>query len=96
LADTKFEFGIVGGQPILIDEVLTPDSSRFWDAKIYQKGRSQDSFDKQFVRDYLEKIKWNKLPPVPSLPPDIVEKTRAKYIEAFERLTGTSFQAGSA
>lgn len=91
LADTKFEFGMVGGQPILIDEVLTPDSSRFWDAKIYQKGRSQDSFDKQFVRDYLESIKWEKQPPVPPLPADIVEKTRAKYIEAYERLTGEKF-----
>jgi len=93
LADTKFEFGMVGGQPILIDEVLTPDSSRFWDAKTYEKGRPQDSFDKQFVRDYLESIKWEKQPPVPSLPADIVEKTRAKYIEAFERLTGTKFEA---
>jgi phosphoribosylaminoimidazole-succinocarboxamide synthase len=91
LADTKFEFGMVGGQPILIDEVLTPDSSRFWDAKIYAKGRSQDSFDKQFVRDYLESIKWEKKPPVPELPADIVEKTRAKYIEAYERLTGERF-----
>lgn len=87
LADTKFEFGMVGGQPILIDEALTPDSSRFWDAKLYKVGQSQDSFDKQFVRDYLESIKWNKQPPVPSLPPDIVQKTRAKYIEAFTRLT---------
>lgn len=92
LADTKFEFGMVGGQPILIDEVLTPDSSRFWDAKLYQKGRSQDSFDKQFVRDYLESIKWEKKPPVPPLPPEIVEKTQKKYIEAFERLTGAKFQ----
>ncbi len=95
LADTKFEFGMVGGQPILIDEALTPDSSRFWDAKIYQKGRSQDSFDKQFVRDYLEEIKWAKEPPVPPLPPLIVEKTRAKYIDAFERLTGTTFKSPS-
>lgn len=91
LADTKFEFGLVGGQPILIDEVLTPDSSRFWDIKKYEKGRGQESFDKQFVRDYLEKIKWNKEPPVPSLPEDIVQKTRQKYIEAYEGITGTRF-----
>lgn len=92
LADTKFEFGMSGGQPILIDEVMTPDSSRFWDAKIYAPGRSQDSFDKQFVRDYLESIHWDKKPPVPSLPADIVNKTRAKYIDAFERITGTKFK----
>lgn len=91
LADTKFEFGIIGGQPILIDEVLTPDSSRFWDRTIYAKGRSQDSFDKQYVRDYLESIKWPKKPPVPELPPEIVEGTRRKYLEAFERLTGRAF-----
>jgi phosphoribosylaminoimidazole-succinocarboxamide synthase len=91
LADTKFEFGMVGGQPILIDEALTPDSSRFWDAKRYTVGQSQDSFDKQFVRDYLESIKWEKKPPIPTLPADIVKKTREKYIEAFERLTGTKF-----
>lgn len=91
IADTKFEFGLVGGQPILIDEALTPDSSRFWDAKLYQKGKSQDSFDKQFVRDYLESIRWNKQPPIPELPKDIVTKTRAKYIEAYERLTGENF-----
>ncbi|MCG3206046.1 MAG: Phosphoribosylaminoimidazole-succinocarboxamide synthase [Elusimicrobia bacterium] len=92
LADTKFEFGMVGGQPILIDEVMTPDSSRFWDMKTYAKGRSQDSFDKQFVRDYLEGIHWNKQPPVPSLPPEIVEKTRQKYLDAFERITGQAFE----
>ncbi len=91
LADTKFEFGMVGGQPILIDEALTPDSSRFWDAKQYKVGQSQDSFDKQFVRDYLESIKWEKKPPVPTLPDNIVKKTREKYIEAYERLTGTKF-----
>ena len=91
LADTKFEFGLAGGQPILIDEALTPDSSRFWDAKSFEVGKSQDSMDKQFVRDYLESIKWDKKPPVPSLPADIVEKTRAKYIEAYERLTGEKF-----
>jgi phosphoribosylaminoimidazole-succinocarboxamide synthase len=92
LADTKFEFGMSGGQPILIDEVMTPDSSRFWDAKTYAPGRSQDSFDKQFVRDYLESIHWDKKPPVPSLPDDIVKKTREKYTDAFERITGTKFK----
>lgn len=91
IADTKFEFGIVGGQPIIIDEVLTPDSSRFWDVKKYEKGRPQDAFDKQFVRDYLESIKWEKKPPVPTLPEDIVKNTRKKYIEAFEGLTGEKF-----
>jgi phosphoribosylaminoimidazole-succinocarboxamide synthase len=92
LADTKFEFGMVGGQPILIDEVMTPDSSRFWDMKTYAKGRSQDSFDKQFVRDYLESIKWDKNPPIPELPADIVKKTREKYMDAFQRITGTPFK----
>jgi phosphoribosylaminoimidazole-succinocarboxamide synthase len=92
LADTKFEFGMSGGQPILIDEVLTPDSSRFWDQKTYAIGRSQDSFDKQFVRDYLESIKWDKQPPVPSLPAEVVAKTREKYADAFERITGRAFQ----
>lgn len=91
LADTKFEFGIVGGQPMLIDEVMTPDSSRFWDATLYAKGRPQDSFDKQFVRDYLESIRWEKKPPAPALPPDIVAKTRAKYVQAYERITGNKF-----
>ncbi len=91
LADTKFEFGMSGGQPILIDEVMTPDSSRFWDAQTYAKGRSQDSFDKQFVRDYLESIDWDKRPPVPTLPADVVAKTRVKYGEAFEHITGHAF-----
>jgi len=95
VADTKFEFGLLpeDGRPaperlILIDEVLTPDSSRFWPADTYAPGGSQPSFDKQFVRDYLERIKWNKQPPVPSLPDDVVMKTREKYVEAFRRLTG--------
>lgn len=92
LADTKFEFGMSGGQPILIDEVMTPDSSRFWDMKTYAKGRAQDSFDKQFVRDYLESIKWDKKPPIPTLPPEIVERTQQKYKEAFERITGQAFK----
>lgn len=91
LADTKFEFGISGGQPILIDEILTPDSSRFWDKKVYQKGKSQDSFDKQIVRDYLEGIKWNKQPPIPALPENIIAKTRQRYIECYEQLTGEKF-----
>lgn len=87
LADTKFEFGLTDDGLIWIDEALTPDSSRFWDAATYRPGHSQDSFDKQFVRDYLEKIGWNKLPPGPALPIEIVEKTRAKYISAYEQLT---------
>ncbi len=92
IADTKFEFGIAGGELILIDEVLTPDSSRFWPADAYEPGRSQASFDKQFVRDYLEQIGWNKQPPVPLLPEDVVARTRAKYIEAYSRLSGHEWQ----
>ena len=88
IADTKFEFGLSDGELILIDEVLTPDSSRFWPADQYQPGRSQPSFDKQFLRDYLESLDWNKTPPAPELPPDVVAKTQAKYAEAFTRLTG--------
>jgi phosphoribosylaminoimidazole-succinocarboxamide synthase len=88
IADTKFEFGLMDGQLLLIDEVLTPDSSRFWPADLYQPGRSQPSYDKQFVRDYLETLDWNKMPPAPALPPDVVAKTEAKYLEAYERLTG--------
>ena len=95
VADTKFEFGLLpddGRAPedrvILIDEVLTPDSSRFWPREGYSPGGPQPSFDKQFVRDYLERIRWNKQPPVPSLPSEVVDKTREKYIEAFQRLTG--------
>jgi phosphoribosylaminoimidazole-succinocarboxamide synthase len=87
IADTKFELGISGGELILIDEVLTPDSSRFWPAEGYSPGRSQPSFDKQFVRDYLESISWDKKPPGPELPPDIAEKTRQRYLEALRRLT---------
>jgi phosphoribosylaminoimidazole-succinocarboxamide synthase len=89
IADTKFEFGLDNGKLILIDEVLTPDSSRFWPADQYQPGRGQPSFDKQFVRDYLETLDWNKTPPGPILPDDVVAKTAAKYLEAYERLTGT-------
>ena len=88
IADTKFEFGVFEGQLLLIDEVLTPDSSRFWPADTYNPGRSQPSFDKQFVRDYLETLDWNKQPPAPSLPKDVVRKTTEKYLEAYERLTG--------
>lgn len=88
IADTKFEFGIYDGQLILIDEVLTPDSSRFWPAGQYAPGRGQPSFDKQFVRDYLDTLKWDKSPPGPTLPDDVVSKTTEKYIEAYEWLTG--------
>ncbi len=88
IADTKFEFGQVDGEVILIDEALTPDSSRFWPADAYQPGRSQPSFDKQFVRDWLTATAWDKNSPPPSLPDDIVQKTRQKYIEAYQRLTG--------
>jgi phosphoribosylaminoimidazole-succinocarboxamide synthase len=89
VADTKFEFGLLGNQLLLIDECLTPDSSRFWPADQYVAGQSPPSFDKQFVRDYLETLDWNKTPPGPSLPAEIIEKTAAKYREAFERITGT-------
>jgi len=88
IADTKFEFGIYEGKLILIDEVLTPDSSRFWPANEYKPGKGQPSFDKQFVRDYLETLDWNKQPPAPALPKEVVEKTTEKYLEAFEKLTG--------
>ena len=88
IADTKFEFGLDDGKLILIDEVLTPDSSRFWPADQYQPGRGQPSFDKQFVRDYLETLDWDKTPPGPKLPEGVVAKTTAKYLEAYERLTG--------
>ena len=96
VADTKFEFGLLPGSThgelMLIDEMLTPDSSRFWPRDGYQPGGPQPSFDKQFVRDYLEQIRWNKQPPVPSLPDDVVVKTREKYVEAFRRLTGNELQ----
>jgi phosphoribosylaminoimidazole-succinocarboxamide synthase len=92
IADTKFEFGLVNDELILIDEVLTPDSSRFWPADEYRPGGPQPSFDKQFVRDYLESIGWNKKAPGPVLPQEIVEKTRTRYITALERLTGRPFE----
>jgi phosphoribosylaminoimidazole-succinocarboxamide synthase len=88
IADTKFEWGIFNERIILIDEVLTPDSSRFWPIKGYQSGRPQPSFDKQFVRDYLESVGWNKKPPPPTLPNEVVQKTSEKYREAVRRLTG--------
>jgi len=88
IADTKFEFGRLDGKVILIDEALTPDSSRFWEASKYKPGKSQASFDKQFVRDYLETLDWDKTSPGPELPPEIVEKTAAKYREAYQRITG--------
>jgi len=88
IADTKFEFGITRNGITLADEVLTPDSSRFWPADKYQPGRPQESFDKQYVRDYLEEIRWNKQPPAPALPPEVARKTSEKYLEAYHRLTG--------
>ena len=92
LADTKFEMGLADGELILVDEVLTPDSSRFWDAATYAPGGPQASYDKQFVRDWLELQPWDKTAPGPELPPDVVTGTRARYVEAFERITGASFQ----
>ena len=92
IADTKFEFGFVNNDLILIDEVLTPDSSRFWPLDLYQPGGPQQSFDKQFLRDYLNGLDWPKAPPPPKLPAEIIEKTRAKYLEALERLTGHGIQ----
>jgi phosphoribosylaminoimidazole-succinocarboxamide synthase len=89
IADTKFEFGLLGGELILCDEALTPDSSRFWPAGQYEPGKAQPSFDKQYVRDYLLSIHWNKEPPIPSLPGEVVAKTSSKYREAFEKLTGS-------
>ena len=88
IADTKFEFGLIGGELIWIDEALTPDSSRFWPGDLYAPGKPQPSFDKQFVRDYLERIGWNKQPPAPALPSDVVAGTREKYREAYQRITG--------
>lgn len=90
IADTKLEFGLLDNKLILIDELITPDSSRFWDAAQYSPGRSQPNFDKQFVRDWLIKSGWNREPPAPELPPDIVKRTRARYVEAYSRLTGKS------
>jgi phosphoribosylaminoimidazole-succinocarboxamide synthase len=94
IADTKFEFGRTEDGLVLADEVLTPDSSRFWPADKYQPGRAQESYDKQFVRDYLEDIKWNKQPPAPSLPDDVARKTSEKYIQAYRTLAGRELPAG--
>ncbi len=97
LADTKFEFGLTDeGELLLIDEAMTPDSSRYWPRDSYAPGGPQASFDKQFVRDYLESIRWNKQPPVPSLPDEVVRRTRDKYLEAFERLAGRALETGHA
>jgi phosphoribosylaminoimidazole-succinocarboxamide synthase len=90
IADTKFEFGALGGEIILADEVLTPDSSRFWPAETYSPGGAQPSYDKQFVRDYLESIHWNKQPPAPALPEDVARRTSEKYKDAYRTLTGKS------
>jgi len=92
IADTKFEFGEIDGEIVLIDEALTPDSSRFWPVEEYKVGQNPPSFDKQYVRDYLEEIKWNKKPPAPSLPKEVIENTRKKYFEAFSKLTGKSIE----
>lgn len=92
IADTKFEFGVTAAGIVLADEVLTPDSSRFWPADSYSPGHAQLSYDKQFVRDYLEEIKWNKKPPAPALPDDVVSKTSEKYVEAFRRITGRELE----
>ena len=92
LADTKFEMGLIDGELVLVDEVMTPDSSRFWDAATFEPGRPQASFDKQFVRDWLEGQPWDRTAPGPVLPHEVVDGTRARYVEAFERITGASFQ----
>lgn len=90
IADTKFEFGVVNGEIVLADEVLTPDSSRFWPAETYSPGGAQPSYDKQFVRDYLESIRWNKQPPAPALPEDVAARTSEKYKDAYRKLAGKS------
>jgi phosphoribosylaminoimidazole-succinocarboxamide synthase len=92
IADTKFEFGLIGGVVTLVDEVLTPDSSRFWPASTYEPGRGQPSFDKQYVRDWLEASGWDKIAPAPALPADVVAKTSETYIHAYELITGRAFQ----
>jgi phosphoribosylaminoimidazole-succinocarboxamide synthase len=93
IADTKFELGLLDGELILCDEVLTPDSSRFWPADTYEPGHGQPSFDKQFVRDWLDVSGWDHEPPPPALPADVVEQTASRYVEAYERITGESFGA---
>jgi phosphoribosylaminoimidazole-succinocarboxamide synthase len=91
IADTKFEFGLIDGVVTLVDEVLTPDSSRFWPAATYEAGHGQPSFDKQFVRDWLVSTGWDKTPPAPVLPPDVIASTSEKYIQAYELITGRAF-----
>ena len=92
IADTKFEFGRTAKGLVLAEEVLTPDSSRFWPADRYRPGQAQESFDKQYVRDYLEQIRWNKQPPAPALPPEVAQRTSDKYVEAYRRLSGRELQ----
>jgi len=94
ICDTKFEFGLVGDEVILIDEVLTPDSSRFWPMDLYEPGRAQASYDKQYVRDYLETLDWDKTPPGPELPSDVIEATSKRYLEAYQKLTGSELPTG--
>ncbi|OGO52408.1 MAG: phosphoribosylaminoimidazolesuccinocarboxamide synthase [Chloroflexi bacterium RBG_16_68_14] len=94
ISDTKFEFGLLDGEPIVIDEMLTPDSSRFWDAEEYQPGLHQEAFDKQYVRDWLLRSDWNREPPAPALPPDVVEETARRYQEIYRRLTGEEVRLG--
>jgi phosphoribosylaminoimidazole-succinocarboxamide synthase len=91
LADTKFEFGLIDGELAVADEMFTPDSSRFWAMDDYEPGRAQKSFDKQYLREYLETLTWDKQPPAPALPEDVIRKTEAKYVEAYERITGKKF-----
>ena len=93
IADTKFEFGLINDEVILIDEVLTPDSSRFWPLDLYQSGSAQPSFDKQFVRDWLDESGWDRQPPGPELPPQIIKQTSAKYLEAYDKLTGIKWES---
>ena len=93
LADTKFEFGIIDGELVIGDEMFTPDSSRFWSMEEYQPGRAQKSFDKQYLREYLESITWDKQYPAPTLPDEVIKRTEAKYVEAYERITGKSFKS---
>lgn len=93
LADSKFEFGILDGRLVVADELFTPDSSRFWELSDYKPGQAQKSFDKQYLREYLETLDWDKKPPAPKLPGEVIEKTEKKYIEAYERITGKKFEA---
>ena len=95
LADTKFEFGWIDGELAVIDEVLTPDSSRFWDASVYEPGASPQSFDKQFVRDFVAASGWNKEPPAPPLPEEVIRGTRDRYVAAYERLTGRAWESST-